>query len=239
MKINESYQNFINQSNITGDKISNLYRKLSSGKKINRASDGPAQLMAINRISSFIESSTQEIKNEYDLISLNTVADASLSTVNDNLQQIRGLAIQAQNGSYGDAEREAIQNQINDLTQNMNTTINNASFNGKNILNANSNMQTILDGVTYNDIDKIDAAINEVSSERADFGSKIQESRSTINSKLIELEQQNETISVIRDQDMALGIMKLTQEQVKNQANILNIKKMINFNKTRIAELLS
>lgn len=239
MRINESHQNFINQSNITHDHISNSYRKLSNGKKINRASDGPAQLIAINRLSASIETSTEEIRNEYDLMSLNTVADASLSTVNQNLQQIRELAVQAQNSTYGDAQKEAIQGQIDDLIHKTQSTIDNSLFSRKQLLEAGNNLSDVLNGITYNDIDKIDNAIEEVSSQRADLGSKVQESQSFINSKLIELEEQNESISVIRDMDMALGIMELTKEEVKNHTNIMSIKEIMSFNKTRITELLS
>lgn len=114
--------------------------KLTSGKRINSAKDDPAGLAMANLLTSQIRDNNQSIRNANDGISLTQVADGALSGANDVLQRIRELAVQAGNGTLNDANRDNIQEEINQLTDHLTDIGENTKFNGINVFENKSSL---------------------------------------------------------------------------------------------------
>ncbi len=103
------------QFNITGTKKKKSTEKLASGYKINRAADDAAGLAISEKMRRQIRGLDQGARNTQDGISLLQVADGALSEVHDMLHRMNELAIQAANGTNSDSDREAIQQEVDQI----------------------------------------------------------------------------------------------------------------------------
>lgn len=107
---------------------------LSSGRRINEASDGAAAQQIIDRLTTEVEGNRQAISNAFDGISLAQVAEGGLSGINEDVNRIRELTIQSGNGILSDADRSAIQSEISALQDNISQTIEQTTFAGQPLL---------------------------------------------------------------------------------------------------------
>src|SRR5210317_1817234 len=93
------------QLNSNTNEMSDAMERLSSGKRINTASDDAAGLAISTRMTSQVKGLTMAIRNANDGISLVQTAEGSLDEVTDMLQRMRELAIQSSNLANSDADR--------------------------------------------------------------------------------------------------------------------------------------
>lgn len=103
--------------NISDKKKKVPTERLSSGYRINRAADDAAGLNISEKMRGQIRGLNRASRNAQDGISLLNVADGALNEVQAILQRIRELAVQAANDTYVSEDRDAIQNEI-DLLNN-------------------------------------------------------------------------------------------------------------------------
>lgn len=108
--------------------------KLSSGFKINRASDDASGLAVSEKMRSQIRGLQRAGRNAEDGISFIQTAEGYLQESQDILQRIRELAIQSSNGIYTDEDRMQIQVEISQLVDEINRVASHAQFNGMNLL---------------------------------------------------------------------------------------------------------
>lgn len=95
--------------------LNTSFERLSSGFRINRASDDAAGLQIANQLTSQISGIEQSVRNANDAISLVQTAEGALSEVTTSLQRIRQLAIQSQNGINSSGDRTALQQEVTAL----------------------------------------------------------------------------------------------------------------------------
>lgn len=111
--------------------------KLSSGKKINRASDDAAGLAISEKMQAQIRGLRMASKNSLDGMSLIQTAEGALNEVHAMLQRMRELSVQAANGSLAKEDRDAVQGEINQLTSQINTIAYSTEFNKLGLLHGN------------------------------------------------------------------------------------------------------
>ena len=87
--------------NVTRD-LNKSIEKLSTGLKVNRASDGAGSLLAANELEAQVRGFRVAEDNIQQGMNMLNVADASLQTINDDLQRLRELAVEASNGTVTD-----------------------------------------------------------------------------------------------------------------------------------------
>ena len=104
--------------------------RLSSGMRINSASDDAAGLAIANRMTSRIKGSSQALRNVQDADSLIQTTLGSLDQINANLQRIRELGVQRLSGTYSQADKSAMALEINDLKAEITRVAQSTSFNG-------------------------------------------------------------------------------------------------------------
>ena len=104
--------------------------KLSTGSRINRAGDDAAGLSISEGMTSDIKGFQKAKQNVGDGISLIQTAEGALSIVQDNLQRVRELYVQAVNGTNGNDEKDAIQREINERVQTITDLHGQVKFNG-------------------------------------------------------------------------------------------------------------
>ncbi len=99
----------------SGGALDVAFKRLSSGFRINSASDDAAGLQISNRLTSQINGLDQASRNANDGISLAQVAEGAMEEITTSLQRMRTLAVQSQNGINATADRTAIQKEISAL----------------------------------------------------------------------------------------------------------------------------
>lgn len=134
------------QFNITNKSIAKSTEKLSSGYRINRAADDAAGLAISEKMRRQIRGLSQGIRNTEEGVSLCQVADGALGEVSEMLHRITELSVQSANATYTDEDREAIQQEISQILQEIDRIGESTEFNTKKIF-AGSEGSTGVSGI--------------------------------------------------------------------------------------------
>ena len=124
-------QQNLNQSQKT---LNSAIERLSSGSKINSAKDDAAGQAISNRMTSQINGLMQASSNANDGISLAQTTEGALNQINDNLQRVRELTVQAANGTNSASDLESIQNEIGQRLGEIDRVSEQTAFNGTKVL---------------------------------------------------------------------------------------------------------
>lgn len=116
--------------------------RLSSGLRINSASDDAAGLAISSRLQAQVEGLNQAARNANDGVSLLQTAEAALQEVTNNLLRVRELAVQASNATLSAADRTAINTEVTQLVAEMERVASNTSFVGTNLLDGTFSSKT-------------------------------------------------------------------------------------------------
>ena len=121
--------------------LSTTMQRLSSGLRINSAKDDAAGLAIADRMNTQVRGMNVAVRNAGDAISMAQVAEGGLSTMNDMLQRMRELAVQASNatnsaGSAGDIAK--LDNEYKQLGAELSRMLDATQFNGEKILNGSA-----------------------------------------------------------------------------------------------------
>ena len=230
----------------TEGSLATSMERLSSGYRINRAADDAAGLAISERLRGQINGLDQAQRNVQDAVSLVQTAAGSLTEVHAMLQRVRELAVQYKNGSLSTADRTAIQSEVYQLASEIERIGQSAEFNGIKLLNSAQTISfqvgskdgeqiavtTIslggatgvgtafyaLSSVSNTDISEIDAAIDNVSAQRAQFGAVQNRLEYTLQNAAIYQENLTASESRIRDVDMAAEMVNFTKLQILQQS---------------------
>jgi flagellin len=119
--------------------------RLSSGFKINCAGDNPAGMAISNKMKAQIDALDQAEDNAANAISALQIADGALNEVSSILQRMRELSVQAANGTNSTSEREIIQNEIDELTDEVDRISSDTEYNEKSLLDGSSDVRVYAD----------------------------------------------------------------------------------------------
>lgn len=122
------------QLQVNSTSLSRTMERLSSGLRINRAADDAAGLAVSEQMRTKIRGMQVASRNAQDGVSLVQVADGALSGVNDMLQRMRDLAVQAANGTFTDTQRANLDAELQALMSEVNRVSSDTDFNGIKIL---------------------------------------------------------------------------------------------------------
>lgn len=141
LRINHNIQALNGQRQLLANdkRLGQSLEKLSSGLKINRAADNPAQLIISEQMRAQIAGVNQAIDNSETAISMVQTTEAALTEVSNMLTNIRQLAIHAANEGVNDVKMlEADQLEINNALDTIDRMTNNAQFGTKKILDGST-----------------------------------------------------------------------------------------------------
>jgi len=114
--------------------LSTSLEQLSTGKRINSASDDAAGLAISTKLGSRIISLDMAVRNANDGISLLQTADGAAGVLSDMLFRVRELAIQSANDTNSSTDRSAIQTEVASLQSQIGNVLNNTEWNGMQVL---------------------------------------------------------------------------------------------------------
>jgi flagellin len=137
LRINTNVEAFNAHRNLmmTNSALSSSLEKLSSGLRINHASDDAAGLSIADTLHSQILGLGQAQSNAQDGISMINTMDGALSETTNMLQRMRQLAVQSANGSLTTADRQATDSEFQSLKSEINNIASFTSFNTLTLLN--------------------------------------------------------------------------------------------------------
>jgi len=134
--LNTNISSLNTQRNLTKSQstLSTSMQRLSSGLRINSASDDAAGMAISSRMTTQISGLDQAGRNANDAISLAQTAEGALSELKSNLQRIRELAVQAANDSNSDSDRSTLDSEVQQRLAEVDRIAATTSFNGRRVL---------------------------------------------------------------------------------------------------------
>lgn len=183
---------FINQRD-----MAKAMEQLSTGRRINSASDDAAGLSIRNKMSSQILSLDQAVRNANDGISMLQTADGSTAEVTSMLIRMRELSIQSANDIYTDEQREGLNAEVTELKAELLNVLENTEWNGTKFLKGEAgNAGSVIFQVGASATDQITLTMSDLSAD-ADV--------SAIQS--IDITTQSGANSAIGDVDLAIAFI--------------------------------
>ena len=189
---------------INNDRLAQSIERISSGLRINRASDDPGGLAIADSLRSDIRVLRQGLRNLNDGVSLINVADAGMSQQADILIRMRELAEQSATGTTTDAERAILQVEFDQLRDEIDRISSATAFNG----------QTLLDG-SLEDIGGvthivIQFGLDNTANSQVDLNAEADVPEIDANFLKInnlKIDKQNQAANALTDLDDALDIL--------------------------------
>ena len=119
LNINTNITSLIAQNNLTraNSLVKTSIERLSTGFRVNRASDDAANMSIAKNMDCQISGTDVAIDNTQQATNLLQTADGALDNMQNNLLRVRDLTVQALNGTYSSAEKAMIQDEINNLIE--------------------------------------------------------------------------------------------------------------------------
>jgi len=134
--------------------------RISSGLRINSAADDAAGSAIAAKMESQVRSLGVAIRNANDAISLTQTAEGALGEVENILQRIRELTVQAGNSTLNDTDRSQIQAEVNALSSEIDAISRRTNFNGVNLLDGSRGSVNMQIGINAADTISIDLQKN-------------------------------------------------------------------------------
>lgn len=230
-------------------KLTTALQALSSGSSINSAADNAAGLAQSVSYSVQLSGTAQSISNAQNGISMLETASGAINQISQGLQDIRTLAVQAGSGALSASDRQVLQSQIGQITQNINQVAGNTQFNGQNLLDGSVNL-TVQTGANAGQTQNIqlgnfsgsalgvsgvdvttaagqaaaltslDSAIQQVNSQSANIGAAQSSLNSVISSQSNAYNNLAAAKSRVSDTDYAQVSSNLAQSNVQQQASL-------------------
>lgn len=126
--------------NTSSDALSRVYEKLSSGQRINRASDDAAGLAIADALKADARVASVAIRNANDGISTIAIADSALGEIGNVLARLSELSEQSANGTFSNAQRSALSNEFVALGSEIERIAVTTTFNGVRLLSGSSTL---------------------------------------------------------------------------------------------------
>ncbi|MCL1947696.1 MAG: flagellin [Chitinivibrionia bacterium] len=224
--------------------------KLSTGLRVNRASDDAAGLAISEGLRSQVRGVEQAKKNALDGVSALNITEGALNEVHNIMQRQRELAIQSSTATYSNTERGYMEQEFQALNSEIDRIVASTNFNGIKLLSGtdfngqklwiDANSSNTVDAVTigYNSavssvsgnvssqdsaasaIATMDKEIQKVSSARASIGALVNRLETTINNLTVSVVNQQAAETQIRDVDFAYQSSSFTKNQILTQSAV-------------------
>lgn len=162
--INTNSLSLVAQGNLSKSQgaLGQAIERLSSGLRINSAKDDAAGQAIANRFTANVNGLTQASRNANDGISIAQTTEGSLNEINNNLQRIRTLSVQATTGTNSKTDLESIQAEITQRLNEINRVSEQTQFNGVKVL---AKDQSLAIQVGANDGETISVNLKQIDSE--------------------------------------------------------------------------
>lgn len=153
------------QLSANNNAVQSSLEKLSSGLKINRAGDDAAGLAISEKMRGQIRGLEMAEKNAQDGISLIQTAEGALNETQAILQRMRELAVQSANDTNTEEDREALQNEVDELVEEIDRIADTTEFNTQKLLNGDLDNESLTFHIGANEDQNIELSISDMSAD--------------------------------------------------------------------------
>lgn len=167
--INTNYLSLVAQNNLTKSQstLGSAIERLSSGLRINSAKDDAAGQAIANRFTANVKGLTQAARNANDGISIAQTTEGALNEINNNLQRVRQLAVQASTGTNSPSDLDSIQAEIEQRLGEIDRVSGQTQFNGVRVLASDNTLKV---QVGANDNETITIDLKEITKNTLGLG---------------------------------------------------------------------
>jgi len=160
LTLNTNIDSLTAQNNLSGSQalLTQSLTRLSSGLRINSAADDAAGLAITQQFTTQVNGTNQAISNANDAISETQTAGGALSTIVNNLQSIRTLAVEAANGSNSASDRAALDQQVQAQIAEITRVATQTNFNGSAVLSGGAGITNYQVGANVGDTISVNLA---------------------------------------------------------------------------------
>lgn len=150
MKINNNMSAVITNKQLlrTENNLTKSMERLSSGLKLNHAKDNPAGMAISNKMRAQIDGLDRASSNASDGVSVLNIADGALNETSSILQRMRELSVQAANDTNSLAEKQAIQDEINSLREEIDRISTDTEYNSLPLLDGSMSRRVYTENAT-------------------------------------------------------------------------------------------
>ena len=232
-------------NNIARNQMSEAMMRVASGQRVNSARDDAAGAAIIEEMTAQVRGLEQGTRNALDMQALVNTAEGGLQSINDSLQRVRELAVQAANDTISPQQREMINTEIQQLADQIQNQVNNVEFNTINLLDGSRDglhaatgpdgqgmtvtmpdmtgvAQAVADfNVGSRDFEPIDAVMRDVTDARATLGAQSNRLDYTVSANTLTSLNLADARSRIQDADIAREMATVNQERVINEMQVL------------------
>ena len=204
LTINTNTTALIAQNNLGGIQkaMQNNMEKLSTGKRINSAGDDAAGMQVANKMTTQIRGLDVAMRNANDAISMTQTAEGAMQEHTNIMNRMRDLALQSANDTNSLAEREAMQEEVNQLKTELDRIAETTDFSGKKLLDGSAQDMTFQIGANANET--ISFSISKMDSESLKGTSEAAFDTAKVSDVLTELNNQNAVSLKIDGKDITL-----------------------------------
>lgn len=235
------------------------YGSFASGKKINTAADGAAELSIIKRQEAEVGGYNAGANNMQSGKEVLNISDGALGQVTDYLQRMRELAVQAKNGFYSDSDKQALQNEVEQLKQGISNIASQTDYNGKKLLDgtnqsfemATDSKGTTMEATTANstlealgiadfdvtknfDLQTLDDALDKVTSARGSMGAQSNAFDYALNYNAGASYNLTSSVSRLEDLDVPKAISDKKKQQTLQEYAMMMQKKRLDAEEQRM-----
>ena len=239
----------VNNLNKVNSMKEKALEKLSTGKRINSASDDAAGMSVATKLDSKIQGLQMAVRNTLDGCSMVETSEAVLGEVTDILQRLRELCVQTANDTYGADERDKTKVEIDELVLELDRISGSTKFNGINLLDGNAVDLVLQVGADKGDtlelsfpsvastdlgvdaldistsekaqdsIETLDDALESINEARATLGAQQNRLEATSSNLTTSIENMTEAESRIRDVNIASEMTNLAKLNLLTQTS--------------------
>lgn len=241
-----------------------INESLTTGKKVNSAADNATASAIIEAFSTQIIQQNTASRNTLSGIGVLQTADGAASGINESLQRMNELSVQAQNGTLNDSQRSMLNSEFQQLMQGITQTVDTTQFNGQNLLNdeitsmgismGDSQSQISLPSLSTDSLaisglsigsasgaatamEAIATAIEQVGSIRSNYGAEQIGLLSAYENQQNQMVNTASSRSQLMDTDYAQAITERTRMDILNQSQLAMMSQS-NQNRASVLQLL-
>ncbi|HSA06353.1 MAG TPA: flagellin [Candidatus Gastranaerophilales bacterium] len=225
--VNNNIASLIAQRNLNGntDKLVKSIERLSSGYRINRASDDAAGLSISENLRAQIRGNAKAMNNIQDGINMLSIAEGGLSVIGENIQRIRELCVQAANATNATNEKTAILSEINARIQDINRISSSAQFNKLSLLDGTLSSAKLQIGAGSASLNVIDiSTVLSTSADASAIGISLTATGATWSGDSIRsyLNNLDSALTIINSKRSELGAYQNRLESALENLSIMN-----------------
>ncbi len=259
---------YLASASATSKRLSEISKKLSTGKKVNSGKDDPVAISKINQLTASINGLEVANNNIGSSTSLMSVAGGGLNQMASALQQLRDVAVQASDGTISASERQALTDQATSLGSSISDIATRLNYNGTSLLDGSFGSRTVqtgadsgdsvtitidsatttalgIDDISLSDETSAGAAITSIDDALAEISSQMSAIGSQTNAMEIQ-ENTNAAIAItmagarseMEDADIAELSAEMMQVSIQRQAQMYVMVASKNIEKNKLSLLV-